>query len=67
MWSNNPTEMLNREIRRRPAVVGIYPNRDALVRLVRVVLAEPYDDWIQQKRYISLTSLEQTKTMMAPR
>ena len=59
--------MLNREIRRRPAVVGIYPNRDALVRLVRVVLAEPYDDWIQQKRYISLTSLEQTKTMMAPR
>ncbi|MSY86297.1 MAG: IS256 family transposase [Actinobacteria bacterium] len=66
IWSNNPAERLNREIRRRTDAVGIFPTREAIVRLVGAVLAEQTDEWAEGRRYLGLEVLARCRVNPVP-
>ena len=61
IWSTNPLERLNKEVKRRTDVVGVFPNPAALLRLAGAVLVEAHDEWqvTSDRRYLSERSMEQ--------
>jgi putative transposase len=67
LWSTNPLERLNREIKRRTDVVGVFPNDDAIHRLVTAVVLEQHEEWqVVERRYFAETSMAALQLTVDP-